>query len=67
MKIATAIFGMLVTILAIGLLMSWPASMLWNQCLVPAVTGLKEVGIFQMWGINILASIVFKGVEVTTK
>lgn len=44
----------------LGFLLSYPAMILWNLCLVPAVTGLKEVEWLQMWGIIVLASSFFK-------
>ena len=45
----------------LGLLFSLPVMLLWNDCLVPAVTGLKEIGWLQAWGINVLCGILFKG------
>jgi hypothetical protein len=33
----------LVGVLLIGFLLSWPVMMLWNGCLVDAVTGVKEI------------------------
>ena len=34
--------------------------MLWNGCLVDAVSGLKEVTWLQAWGITILCGFLFK-------
>jgi hypothetical protein len=34
--------------------------MLWNGCLVGAVTGINEVTWLQAWGLNILAGFLFK-------
>lgn len=47
-------------IVFISFLLSWPVMVLWNGCLVDAVTGLKEVTWLQAWGINALAGILFK-------
>ncbi len=41
---------------------------LWNSCLVPAVTGLNEVGFFQSLGIIILVRLLFRSnVELEAK
>lgn len=61
--IAGALFKLgaaVLLIIILGLLISWPMSWLWNSCLVPAVTGLREVGVVQMWGIIILCGVLFK-------
>ena len=50
-------------VVILGLFLAWPMSMLWNGCLVPAATGLHEVGIIQMWGISILMGFLFSGVS----
>jgi hypothetical protein len=44
----------------ISFLLSWPVFMLWNGCLVDAVTGVKEVTWLQAWGLNILFGVMFK-------
>lgn len=44
----------------VGFLFSFPAMLLWNGCLVPAITGLQTVSWLQMWGITILCSLLFK-------
>jgi hypothetical protein len=53
--IAGGIAGML----ALSFLMSWPIYMLWNGCLVDAVTGVREVTWLQAWGITVLCSFLF--------
>jgi hypothetical protein len=50
----------IVGLVFLSFLLSWPVYMLWNGCLVDAVTGLKEVTWMQAWGINILAGFLFK-------
>ena len=44
----------------IGLLFSLPVMLLWNDCLVPAVAGVKEIGWLQAWGLMILFGFLFK-------
>lgn len=53
-------------IVLIGLVMAIPTYLLWNECLVPAVSGVREIGWVQAWGINILCGILFK-TEVSKK
>lgn len=36
-----------------GLILSLPMMLLWNSCLVPAVSVFKEITWLQMWGIDI--------------
>lgn len=47
------------TLLFISFLLSWPVMTLWNECLMPAVTGIKEIGWIQAWGISTLCGILF--------
>jgi hypothetical protein len=53
-----------VGVIAIGLflsfLLAWPVMELWNQCLVPAVDGVKEIGWLQAWGLQFLVNLLFK-------
>jgi len=53
------IFGAVVFFVLASFLFSWPVMMLWNGCLVDAVTGFKEITWLQAWGINFLAGILF--------
>ena len=50
----------------ISFLLSWPVYMLWNGCLVGAVSGVNEVTWLQAWGLNFLFGIMFKP-SVTSK
>jgi hypothetical protein len=52
--------GMVGLALFVGFLLAWPVMMLWNGCLVDAVTIVKPIGWLQAWGISILASFLFK-------
>ena len=44
----------------LGLLLAYPTMLLWNGCLVPAISVLSEITWLQAWGINIIMSIWFK-------
>jgi len=61
------VVGFLLFVVAIGLMVSFPAMLLWNSCLVPAVTILNDVTWMQMWGIIILCTILFKSFSVNTQ
>ena len=65
MKIAMTLLVGIAGILALSFLMSWPVYMLWNGCLVDAVTGVREVTWLQAWGITILCSFLFRPTSVT--
>lgn len=59
-KAMVGIVGVIALIVVLGLVMSWPVMMLWNGCLVDAVSGVKEIGWLQAWGILILCGTLFK-------
>ena len=46
--------------LFLSFLLAWPVMELWNQCLVPAVDGIREIGWLQAWGLQFLFGILFK-------
>ena len=52
--------GTLIAAVLLSFLLSYPLMLIWNQCLVPATSILKEVTWLQMWGIKILINIMFK-------
>lgn len=58
--VMSAIVGFVLLIVALGLIFALPVMWLWNACLVPAVTGVHEIGWIQAWGISILCSLLFK-------
>ena len=62
----TTFVTLIVSLLFLSFLLSWPAMMLWNGCLVGAVDGVKEIGWLQAWGLQFLCNILFKA-SVTTK
>lgn len=53
-------------LLLLSFLLSWPVYMLWNGCLVGAITGANEVTWLQAWGLNFLFGLLFKN-TVTSK
>jgi hypothetical protein len=53
-------FGFTVIICLLGALLAYPVMLLWNGCLVPAVTGIHIIAWKQAWGLMILCSILFK-------
>ena len=57
--VGTVVVG-IVGVLLLSFLLSWPVYMLWNGCLVDAVTSVKEVTWLQAWGITILCGFLFK-------
>jgi hypothetical protein len=63
-KLIALIVG-LATILFISFLLSWPVMMLWNGCLIDAVSGVKEITWLQGWGLSILCNILFKKTSVS--
>ena len=65
MKIAMTILAGIAGLLALSFLWSWPVYMLWNGCLVDAVTGVREVTWLQAWGLTVLCSFLFKPTSVT--
>ncbi len=50
----------LAIVVVVGLLLSFPLMLLWNACLVPAVSGLSEITWLQAWGILIASNLLFK-------
>ena len=54
------LIGGLILVLFISFMLSWPVFMLWNGCLVGAVTGVSTVSWLQAWGISVLCSFLFK-------
>lgn len=53
------IIGSFLLIGLIAVIMAWPVQLLWNGCLVPAVTFANPIGFWQALGLNVLVSILF--------
>jgi hypothetical protein len=58
-SISMALVALMLAIV-FGFILAYPMMLLWNLCLVPAISVLNEVDWFQMWGINILCGVWFK-------
>ena len=52
-KVAGFIAALIASVF-ISMAMAYPLMMLWNDCLIPAIPGIKEVEWLQMWGITVL-------------
>ena len=60
MAILGAIGVAIILVVALGLIFSLPVMLLWNGCLVGAITGINEITWLQAWGIMILFGLLFK-------
>ena len=58
-KVLVVVFG-IGFLLFLSFLLSWPVYMLWNGCLVGAITGVNEVTWLQGWGITVLCGLLVK-------
>jgi len=47
-------------VIVVGLIVSWPVMMLWNECLVGAINGVNPIGWLQAWGLMVLFGLLFK-------
>jgi hypothetical protein len=66
--IATAVAGLFATALLISFLLSYPVMVLWNECLVGALEGARQITWMQAWGISALRGILFQSnVSVASK
>lgn len=60
MQVVGALLFHLVFIVVVSLILALPVMVMWNYCLMPAVTGLNEIGWLQSWGILVLFGLLFK-------
>ena len=60
MNIIATIIGGIALLVLLSFLLSWPVFMLWNGCLVGAVTGVNTIDWTTAWGISLLCGILFK-------
>ena len=61
------VVGSIAFILGLSFLQARPVMLLWNGCLVDAVTVVKPIGWLQAWGITILTGFLFKTSVTTSK
>ena len=57
----------IVGIVFLSFLLSWPVMWLWNNALVGAIIGVNKVSWIQAWGISVLCGIMVKSNVSTTK
>lgn len=55
-----AAFVVVFVLVFVGLLISYPFMLLWNSCVVPAISGVHEIEWIQAWGILIVCGFMFK-------
>jgi len=60
MQILIALIGIIGLVVLLGLVLSLPVMLLWNYCLVGAISGVAEISWLQAWGIMVLFGILFK-------
>ena len=60
----TKFFTLMFFSIGLQLLLAWPLMVMWNDALVPAVTGVHEIGWLQAWFLQVLVSLLFRtGIE----
>ena len=63
-------FGVLIVagfiVIACGLVLAYPIMLLWNGCLVPAVSNVHDITWMQAWGLMVLVGILFKSSTTST-
>jgi hypothetical protein len=64
MKVVEFIVGVVIIIVVVGLLFSFPVMWLWNY-LMPDLFGLKTITLFQSWCLLLLTGLLFRGVGST--
>jgi hypothetical protein len=59
MQVIGTIVAAIAVLIGLSLLMSLPTMWLWDW-LMPELFGLKEITLFQAWGVNFLCGMLFK-------
>lgn len=59
MQVIGTIIAAIAVLIGLSLLMSLPTMWLWDW-LMPELFGLKEITLFQAWGVNFLCGLLFK-------
>lgn len=60
MELVIRLFATLAAAVVLGAIVSYPAMLLWNSCLVPAIPAIKEVGWIQAWGIMVMGQLMYQ-------
>lgn len=66
MGVVIAIGLVLTIVVIVGLVLAFPVMLLWNGCLVGAITGVNDITWLQAWGILVLAGLLFKSSSVSS-
>jgi hypothetical protein len=66
-EIAGSTVFVIVAIIIVGLVISYPVMLLWNGCLVGVIAGISTITWMQAWGILILIRVLFNKVELSRK
>ena len=56
----TVDLGATALVVFLSFLLSYPVFLLWNGCLVGAISGVAEVTWLQAWGLTVLCGFLFK-------
>ena len=51
----------------IAVVLAWPVMLLWNACLVGAITGVNVIGFWQALGLLVLSGLLFKSSSSSSK
>ena len=66
MRFLSVFIGLLIVCLIFSIILAWPVMLLWNGCLVPAVTVCRDISFWQAFGLSILFSMLFKSSSTNT-
>ena len=55
----TVALGAIALVVFLSFLLSYPVFLLWNGCLVGAISGVAEVTWLQAWGLTVLCGFLF--------
>jgi fucose permease len=59
MQLFGTVIGAIALIVGLSLVWAFPTMLLWDW-LMPELFGLKQVTLFQAWGLNVLCGVLFK-------
>ena len=67
LAIIAVLLGGAALVCVIAILFAYPFMLLWNGCLVGAVTGINQIGFWQALGLMILCGFMFKSHSSSSK
>ena len=62
-KVIFVVFGTVLISILMSIIFAFPVQYLWNNCAVHAISGIKEVSLFEAWGITMLCGLLFGGAK----